>query len=100
MVMPRLYTGPADGPRQAALQEAHLLLRTGVPTWHLVMDEMGGRLAERGGRGSLTTTKGRSSIWLMLLKSCIRMTSNLSLATSAAKSGLCIPTASSLCGPC
>ena len=41
---------------------AHPLFRTGVPTWHFVMDDMGGRLAECGTGGSLTTTKGRSSI--------------------------------------
>ena len=78
---------------------SHPLLRTGVPTWHLVMDDMGGRLAERGGGGSLTTTKGRSSIWLMLLNSCARMPGTLSLATSVPdQTGPCIHSISSLRG--
>ena len=50
-------------------KKAHPLLRTGVPTWQRVMEEMGGRLPLRR-CGSLTTTNGRSSIWLMVLKIC------------------------------
>lgn len=53
------------------MQGSHPFLRTGVPTWHLVMDEMGGRLPERCcGCGLLTSAKGRSSIWLTVLKIC------------------------------
>lgn len=63
-----------EGIQGRCMQGANLLLLTGVPTWHLVME--GGvavplmmSAASFGGRAS---TKGRSSISLMLLYICSR----------------------------